>query len=533
MRRHEVSVGTVRVGVFGWGIVAPKSPDVTAFEKNLESSETWLTPFNGFGPDNFLAGTPEFRFDAYRDWINERFAPRHYQNLAEKMDLPALYAIGAFIQSLAQNPGIEAELKALGTQAQVYVGTGLGSLTTIYDASVAHYEAQKRWDKFWASPEHNAAVRAHNGLAQDGLAQDGVPLHPASVPPGERDAAEVVWNRYWMALSGDLRQYLAELAELEGVRLEGDVEAGKLNAIREKEKRRGKLQERWGAPEPPWKVSANVIWNIHNTPAAQISILAKIHGLAFAPVAACSTFGVALKLAMNAIQSGEAKLVVVGATDPPPHPLTVGSFFSGRVLSADGAVSVPLTHMQGTHVAGGAVVWIVGDMDYCRAKGFRPMGMEPLAVGVSSDAHHIITPSAEGPRIAMKDALERAHATADEVGTWDLHATATPGDYSEVTTFRSLFPESVLLTARKGTFGHGMSAGGGWELTAQYLGYERGRLYPTPLTEKDLNRSIAAVHDRIVFDTACDAPGRLSGKLSMGIGGVNACVISGPLDPAT
>lgn len=130
----------------------------------------------------------------------------------------------------------------------------------------------------------------------------------------------------------------------------------------------------------------------------------------------------------------------------------------------------------------------------------------------------------------MQDALAQAHAAPEDIGTWDLHATATPGDYSEISTFKSMFPDSVLVTARKGTFGHGMSAGGGWELTAQYLGYAKGRLYPTPLTEHELNKSIAAVHDRIVFDAACDAPSRLGGKLSMGIGGVNACVISGPLE---
>src|SRR5207302_584329 len=127
-------------------------------------------------------------------------------------------------------------------------------------------------------------------------------------------------------------------------------------------------------------------------------------------------------------------------------------------------------------------------------KGFTPLGMEPLAVGVSSDAHHIITTSAEGPRVAMQDALTQAHAVPADIGTWDLHATATPGDYSEISTFKSMFPDSVLVTARKGTFGHGMSAGGGWELTAQYLGYAKGELYPTPLEEQQLNKSIAALH---------------------------------------
>ena len=51
-----------RVGVFGWGIVAPRSANVEAFARNLESSESWLAPFNGFGPDCFLVGRPDFNF---------------------------------------------------------------------------------------------------------------------------------------------------------------------------------------------------------------------------------------------------------------------------------------------------------------------------------------------------------------------------------------------------------------------------------------------------------------------------------------
>ncbi len=516
----------MRFGVFGWGVVAPKSPNIAAFTSNLESSETWLSPFEGFGPGNFLAGTPQFDFEDYKEWVNRRFAPRQFQTLKEKMDLPTLYAIGAFIQALGQNPEIENELKSLGSQAHVYLGTGLGSLDTVYGASVKLYESQRRWNRFWSEPERNGAVRAR--LAHPGEGDPDAPPCPDSVCGADRDAAEQAWNRYWMERSPELQQYLAELALIDGLAIEGDIAAGKLNAIREKEKRRARLQEEWQTPEPPWKVSANVIWNIHNTPAAQISILGKIKGLAFAPVAACSTFGVSLKLAMRAIECGDAKLVVVGATDPPPHPLTVGSFYSARVLSADRAVSVPLTRLQGTHVAGGAVVWIVGDLEYFQAKGFRPLGMEPLSVGVSSDAHHIITPTAEGPRTAMEQALSEAGATPDAMGTWDLHATATPGDYSEMAGFCSIFSGAVFVTARKGTFGHGMSAGGGWELTAQYLGYEAGHLFPTPLSERELNPAIADLHGHIVFDSACSFPSGLGGKLSMGIGGINACVISRP-----
>ena len=91
---------------------------------------------------------------------------------------------------------------------------------------------------------------------------------------------------------------------------------------------------------------------------------------------------------------------------------------------------------------------------------------------------------------------------------------ATPGDYSEVATMRSILPESVLVTARKGTFGHGMSAGCGWELTAQYLGYEAGQLFPTPLVAGELNPNIAGIHEGFVFDRACDFPDKPGGKRS-------------------
>ncbi len=217
----------------------------------------------------------------------------------------------------------------------------------------------------------------------------------------------------------------------------------------------------------------------------------------------------------------------MGATDPPPHPLVVGAFYSGRVAAADGAVSKPLTRLRGTHVSGGSILWIIAEHAFMSKRGFEPLGMEPLAVGVTADADHIITPSRQGPTAAINAAFRDAGVRPADISSWDLHATATPGDYMEVETLRSILPESVLVTARKGTFGHGMSAGGGWELTAQYLGYERGKLYPTALQREELNVEIGKLHQQFLFDESRDAEG-VAGKLSMGIGGINACVVSRP-----
>jgi 3-oxoacyl-[acyl-carrier-protein] synthase II len=512
-----------RVGVFGWGIVAPRSPNVEQFRQNLQCAEHWLTPFQGFGPANFLVGAPDFSFADYREWIDARFPPRRFAQLEEKMDLPSLYAVGAFIQALAQNPGLEAELGRLGTEAHVYIGTGLGNVGKLYDASLALDRAQRRWERFWADPVRNAALRRY-------LASGALDDAPAPERGEDGDDQRDQWNRFWAERSPELAEYLRELAAIEGLAVAGAVETAKLRAVRARESQRQELQRKWSAPEPPWLVSADVIWNIHNTPAAQVSMIGSITGLAFAPVAACSTFGVALRLAMAAIRSGDAKAVVVGATDPPPHPLIVGAFYSARVLSADGRPSLPLTRFQGTHISGGAVVWIVGDFDYMTGLGFHPLGMEPMAVGVSSDAHHIITPTAEGPQAAIRQAFDLADVEADELGTWDLHATATPGDYNEVQLLQGLIPPTVVCTARKGMFGHGMSAGSGWELTAQYMGYEAGRLFPTPMTDRELNPEIAALRDAFVLRAGDAFPAGIAGKLSIGIGGINACVLSRPID---
>ncbi len=517
-----------RVGVFGWGVVAPRSPDVKTFAKNLMHSESWLAPFEAFGPCNYLVGMPEFDFERYHGWLDERFPPRRFNQLTSKMGEPTLFAIGAFIQALEQNPGLEEELQALGDLAHVYVGTGLGDLPSISKISIEYDRAQRRWNRFWSDPERNRALAAY--LAGEKSNDPDAPPPPFEIEDrDEREDAEDLWNDYWMRRSPQLIQFLEELREIEAVDVAGEVESGKAALIRRKMTQIAELRKRWGTPIEPWSaVSSNLLWNIHNTPAAQISMLGKITGSTFAPVAACSTFGYSLRLAMDAIDRGDAKAVVIGATDPSPHPLTVGTFSTSRVLASDGRLSKPLTGLRGTHASGGSCIWIVGDLEYFQGKGFRPLGLEPLGVGVSSDADHIITPSSEGPQTAIEQAYRLAGMSPEDTGTWDLHATATPGDFLEVENARQIIPATAIISARKGTFGHGMGASGGWELLAQYLAYEEGKLPPTALERSELNPEIAKVHDNFLFTEGSPLPDGIAGKLSMGVGGVNACVISRP-----
>lgn len=525
--RHRLSYGAPvrRVGIYGWGIVAPQCANVREFETKLAEGGSWLSPFEGFGPSNFLVGQPKFDFAAYRPWLDARFPANRFNQLSDKMDMTTLFAIGAFIQCVDGNPKLEAALSDPDNRAQVTVGTGLGALPTISEISLGYYRAQRRWNRHFSQPERNRALAEH--LAGTKLAVD-CPADPRTVSDADdRELAEDVWFAYWAPQSEALHDYVAKLREISTVKLEGSVESSKMGAMRELQRKLARFKEEQGAPEPPWaQVSPNLLWNIGNIPSAQISMLGKIRGVSFAPIAACSTFGVSLKLGMDAIRRGEARFAVVGAADPPPHPMTVGAFSNARVVAADGAVSKPLTRLAGTHVAGGAAVWVLGDREYCESLGMTPLGLEPLAVGLSSDADHIITPSKDGPQQAILAALRAAEVAPEDVVTWDLHATATPGDYQEVKNLRELLPASVLISARKGTFGHGMGPCGGWELTAQYLGLAQGKVFPTPLERDELHSELRNLHENYVFDSSVPLAGRYAGKLSMGVGGVNSCVVS-------
>ena len=521
-----------RIGIFGWGIVAPKSPDIRTFEKNLERATSWLEPFNGFGPSNFLVGCPEFDFAACKPWIDARFGPRKFSQLNEKMGNNVKYAIGAFVQALDQNPGVEDLLKSLGTRAHVYVGTGLGDFPMHYEKVLQYYKAQKRWNRFWcrdafhselaayrrAAPGKKASIRAHAGA----------PADPGETDPADDGCEDVRegWYTFWIDRSDGLKRYLAEYRDIEKESVSGDIERGKVHLIRRKKTAIRRLNNRYGCPTEPWNaVDPNLLWNIPNIPAAQISMLGKITGAAFAPVAACSGFGTGLKLAINAIQLGQADAVVIGNTDPEPHALSVGAFYGARVLSHDGQVSKPFTGLRGTHVAGGACIWIVGDADVFMDRGFTPLGMEVLSVALTADADHIITPSRQGPFNAIQQALADANITPDDVATWDMHATATPGDWMELENAMEIFPGATRFTARKGTFGHGMSVCGGWELTAQHMGFVKGKLMPINLDESEVHDQIRPYHRCLVGEDPVAATGKYAGKINMGIGGINACVI--------
>ena len=523
-----------RLGVFGWGLVGPQSPNVETFFKKLYDKNTWLEPFDHDGPTNFMIGKPDFDQEEYEKWVLEKHGKSRLTLLEKKMGNNVKFAISSFIQALKYNPKLEEVLPELGADCHIYVGVGVGDVKMQYESSLQYLYALKEWYRFWGSTENCKLLREYENLQNEDEKQNYLRKHEAPEDPKDKTFSTLrekeeyydSWFAFWSSKSENLAQYLKEAAEINKVDIWGDVEKTKVNVIKKKLVSFKKLWKKWKCPEEPWTaVSQNRIWNIDNIPAAQISMLSKIMGLAISPVGACSTFVVALEMARNAIMNNRAKVCVVGAVDPSPHGIQVSSFNNARLVSNDGEVSAPFMGLRGTHISGGGVVWIIGDIDYMLNKGLKPIGAEIMGLGLSSDADHIITPSPDGPKIAIERAIEDANIKKDDISMWSCHATATPGDINEVKLIQESLDKQVLLEARKGQFGHGMSAVGGWELTALLKELEQGTVFPTDLKKEKLNQEVTKINPNIIVDEAIPVPGKIAGKINMGVGGINGCAI--------
>lgn len=515
-----------RVGIYGWGVVAPGARDVAALVQLIASGRGALatSPAPELGPGLFAVGHPDFTFDDYSGWVAERHGAPYVSRMLSKMGDNVQFAIGATIQAL-RTPGLEALVKQADDHCHVYVGSGVGDLRESYRAGAQLAKSTRTWNHFWADAARNAERRAYD---TERTTPAGAPVDPTTLPADSEERFEAVaaWDAYWAPRSAELKTFLEKFAAIENLSAKTHDEDAHLAAIRNRIRAHRALISETGCPPPPWTaVEPTLIWNIQNSPSAQITMLLDIHGEAWAPVGACSTFGVALQCGREAIRRGDAKLAIVGTTDPKPDAALAAAFHGARVMPGTGDVNSPFTSLRGTHLSGGSCIWVIGDAAWCEAQGLRALGYVD-AVALASDAEHIITPSKTGPKRAIARAYEEAGITAADVALIDLHATGTPGDLNELSLVEDFINPGTKVTARKGQLGHGMANSGGWETTALALDLARGAASPSGIPAGQLHGRLSeAQKAAIVTDHEAPLAPGVGVKLMLGVGGITACVV--------
>lgn len=223
--------------------------------------------------------------------------------------------------------------------------------------------------------------------------------------------------------------------------------------------------------------------------AGHISIKYGFRGPNFVTVSACASSTNAIYDAFTYLRLGKADIIVTGGSEAAVCEAGVGGFNALKALSErnDSAetASRPYDKNRDGFVLGeGAGALILEEYEHAKKRGAK-IYAEVLGGGMSADAYHITAPHPEGAGITqvMKNALEDAGITPDQVDYVNTHGTSTPlGDIGEIKAIQRVFGEhsyKMNISSTKSMTGHLLGAAGAIESIACLMAINESIVPPT------------------------------------------------------
>ncbi|ENY9539904.1 beta-ketoacyl-ACP synthase II [Campylobacter jejuni] len=261
-----------------------------------------------------------------------------------------------------------------------------------------------------------------------------------------------------------------------------------------------------------------------------ISIEHGLKGPNISCVTACAAATHAIGEAYKSIALGNAKKMLVIGAEAAICPVGIGGFASMKALSTRNEdpqhASRPFDKERDGFVMGeGAGALVFEEYEEAKKRG-ATIYAELIGFGESADAHHITSPTLDGPLRAMKKALNMAGNP--KVDYINAHGTSTPvNDKNETAAIKELFGNNIpLISSTKGQTGHCLGAAGAIEAVVSVMALRDGVVPPTI--------------NQLVKDDECDLDyiPNISRKVdlkvvmsnSFGFGGTNGCVVFKKVD---
>ncbi|ECL4218180.1 beta-ketoacyl-ACP synthase II [Campylobacter jejuni] len=261
-----------------------------------------------------------------------------------------------------------------------------------------------------------------------------------------------------------------------------------------------------------------------------ISIEHGLKGPNISCVTACAAGTHAIGEAYKSIALGNAKKMLVIGAEAAICPVGIGGFASMKALSTRNEdpqhASRPFDKERDGFVMGeGAGALVFEEYEEAKKRG-ATIYAELIGFGESADAHHITSPTLDGPLRAMKKALNMAGNP--KVDYINAHGTSTPvNDKNETAAIKELFGNNIpLVSSTKGQTGHCLGAAGAIEAVISVMALRDGVVPPTI--------------NQLVKDDECDLDyiPNISRKVdlkvvmsnSFGFGGTNGCVVFKKVD---
>ena len=226
-----------------------------------------------------------------------------------------------------------------------------------------------------------------------------------------------------------------------------------------------------------------------DTAAGAISIRFGLRGPNLAVVSACATGAHAVGEGAAAIRRGDADVMICGSSEAAVTPMTIAGFAAMRALStrndAPERASRPFEKQRDGFVVGeGAGVLVLESLEHALDRGARIYG-EVAGYGATADASHITAPpeDGEGAARAMRNALEQAQRSPQDVQYINAHGTSTPlNDRAETQAIRAVFgehAETLAVSSTKSMTGHLLGGAGGVESVFCLKAIEENIIPPT------------------------------------------------------
>lgn len=274
---------------------------------------------------------------------------------------------------------------------------------------------------------------------------------------------------------------------------------------------------------------------ISDIAAGQISIMYGFHGPNYATCSACATSTNAIADAFNLIRLGKASVIVSGGAEAAISPAAMGGFNAMHALSTrndePASASRPFSASRDGFVMGeGGGCLVLEELEHAKARGAK-IYAEIVGTGLSADAYHLTAshPEGLGAKLVMKNALEDAEMSPEEIDYINVHGTSTPvGDISEVKAIKEVFGDHAYklnISSSKSMTGHLLGAAGAVEAIASILAIKNDIVPPTiNHTEGDNDENID--YDlNFTFDKAQKREVKAALSNTFGFGGHNACAI--------
>ena len=264
-----------------------------------------------------------------------------------------------------------------------------------------------------------------------------------------------------------------------------------------------------------------------------ISIEYGFHGPNYTTVSACASSANALIDAKMLINLGKADVIVCGGSEAAVTASGMGGFNAMHALSTRNddpkTASRPFDKDRDGFVLGeGAGCIILEDYEHAKKRG-ATIYAELAGGGMSADAHHMTAPHPEGlgAYLVMKNCLEDAGVTADEVDHINMHGTSTPlGDIAESNAIARLFGEhafDIQINSTKSMTGHLLGAAGVIEAIAALHTIIHGIVPPTINHFTDDENIDSRLN--FTFNNAVEKNVDIAMSNTFGFGGHNACVL--------